>query len=114
VTSTGDIDVVSQDAGTALLTHSTLHARLQADDHAAPGLAVLPRRADRRLLLPARVGPNAADHPWQLVGTFTSDPGGLVRVTRRPTPTVIYQAKVPASSSTYLAAASPHQTVRVS
>jgi len=42
VTSTGDIDVVSQDAGTALLTHSTLHARLQADDHAAPGLAVLP------------------------------------------------------------------------
>src|SRR5437870_2023691 len=42
VTSTGDIDVVSQDAGTARLTHTTLHAGLQVDDHAAPGLAVLP------------------------------------------------------------------------
>jgi hypothetical protein len=46
VTSTGDIDVLSQDAGTATLTHATLHAGLQADDHAAPGLAVL---HDRRI-----------------------------------------------------------------
>jgi hypothetical protein len=42
VTSTGDVDVVSQDAGTAALQHTTLHAGLQADDHAAPGLVVLP------------------------------------------------------------------------
>ena len=42
VTSTGDVDVISQDAGTAVLTHTTLHAGLQADDHAAPGLEVLP------------------------------------------------------------------------
>ncbi len=41
VTSTGDIDVISQDASTATLTHTTLHPRLQADDHAAPGLVVL-------------------------------------------------------------------------
>ena len=46
VTSTGDIDVVSQDAGTAVLAHTTLHAAFQADDHAAPGLIVLP---DRRI-----------------------------------------------------------------
>ncbi len=46
VTSTGDVDVISQDAGTARLTHTTLHPRLQADDHAAPGLVVLP---DRRI-----------------------------------------------------------------
>ena len=46
VTSAGDIDVISQDAGTARLTHTTLHLRLQADDHAAPGLVVLP---DRRI-----------------------------------------------------------------
>jgi hypothetical protein len=48
VTSTGDIDVVSQDAGTATLVHATVHAGLQADDHAAPGLVVLP---DRRIAL---------------------------------------------------------------
>jgi hypothetical protein len=48
VTSVGDVDVVSQDAGTALLTHTTLHAGLQADDHASPGLAVLP---DRRIVV---------------------------------------------------------------
>lgn len=42
VTSTGDIDVVSEDAGSAALAHATLHAGLQADDHAAPGLEVLP------------------------------------------------------------------------
>ena len=42
VTSTGDIDVVSQNAGTATLVHTTLHAAFQADDHAAPGLVVLP------------------------------------------------------------------------
>lgn len=42
VTSTGDVDVVSQDAGTAKLAHTTLHADLQRDDHAAPGLEVLP------------------------------------------------------------------------
>jgi BNR repeat-containing family member len=46
VTSAGDIDMVSQDAGTAALTHTTLRAGLQADDHAAPGLVVLP---DRRI-----------------------------------------------------------------
>ena len=46
VTSAGDVDVVSQDAGTALLIHTTLHPRLQADDHAAPGLVILP---DRRI-----------------------------------------------------------------
>ncbi len=48
VTSVGDIDVVSQDAVTAALAHSTLHVALQADDHAAPGLVVLP---DRRIAL---------------------------------------------------------------
>lgn len=42
VTSTGDIDVISQDNGTAALTHSVLHVGLAADDHAAPGLEVLP------------------------------------------------------------------------
>jgi hypothetical protein len=42
VTSTGDIDVVSIDSGTAALTHATMHPRFQADDHAAPGLEVLP------------------------------------------------------------------------
>jgi hypothetical protein len=42
VTSTGDIDVIAQDAHTALLTHSVLHPAFQADDHAAPGLVVLP------------------------------------------------------------------------
>jgi protocatechuate 3,4-dioxygenase beta subunit len=42
VTSTGDVDVVSEDAGTAKLAHTTLHAGLQRDDHAAPGLEVLP------------------------------------------------------------------------
>ena len=42
VTSTGDIDVVSQDAATAVLTHTTLHPQFQADDHAAPGIVVLP------------------------------------------------------------------------
>jgi hypothetical protein len=42
VTSTGDIDVVSLDNGTAALTHTTLHPKFQADDHAAPGLEVLP------------------------------------------------------------------------
>ncbi len=42
VTSAGDVDIVSQDAGTAVLAHTTLHAGLQADDHAAPGLAILP------------------------------------------------------------------------
>jgi hypothetical protein len=42
VTSTGDIDVVSEDTGSALLAHTTLHAGLQQDDHAAPGLEVLP------------------------------------------------------------------------
>src|SRR5664279_6201457 len=42
VTSVGDIDVVSQDAGTAALAHSTLHVALQADDHDAPGLVALP------------------------------------------------------------------------
>lgn len=41
VTSTGDIDVVSLDTGTAALTHTTLHPKFQADDHAAPGLEVL-------------------------------------------------------------------------
>lgn len=42
VTSRGDIDIISQDNGTAALTHTTLHPRLIADDHAAPGLVVLP------------------------------------------------------------------------
>ena len=42
VSSTGDIDVVSQDAGTATLVQTTLHAHFDADDHAAPGLVVLP------------------------------------------------------------------------
>ncbi len=42
VTSRGDIDVAAQDAGTALVTRTTLHPLLQADDHAAPGLSVLP------------------------------------------------------------------------
>lgn len=42
VTAEGDIDVVSQDNGTAALTHSILHVGLAADDHAAPGLEVLP------------------------------------------------------------------------
>jgi protocatechuate 3,4-dioxygenase beta subunit len=42
VTSTGDVDVVSEDAGSATLAHTTLHAGFQRDDHAAPGLEVLP------------------------------------------------------------------------
>ncbi len=42
VTSKGDIDIASQDAGTALIARTTLHPLLQADDHAAPGLSVLP------------------------------------------------------------------------
>ncbi|MDT4962728.1 MAG: hypothetical protein QOF87_2375 [Pseudonocardiales bacterium] len=42
VNSVGDVDVVSQEAGTAALAHTTLHAGLQADDHAAPGIVVLP------------------------------------------------------------------------
>jgi putative BNR repeat neuraminidase len=42
VTSRGDIDIAAQDAGTALITRTTLHPLLQADDHAAPGLSVLP------------------------------------------------------------------------
>jgi hypothetical protein len=42
VTSAGDVDVVSQDAGTATLVQTTLHAHFDADDHAAPGLVVLP------------------------------------------------------------------------
>ena len=42
VTSTGDIEVVSQDNGTAALAQATLHVALNADDHAAPGLEVLP------------------------------------------------------------------------
>jgi hypothetical protein len=42
VTSRGDIDVASQDALTSKLTRTTLHPLLQADDHAAPGLSVLP------------------------------------------------------------------------
>jgi hypothetical protein len=46
VNSVGDVDVVSQEAGTAALAHTTLHAGLQADDHAAPGIVVLP---DRRI-----------------------------------------------------------------
>ena len=46
VTSSGDVDIVSQDAHTALLVHTTLHSHFQADDHAAPGLVVLP---DRRI-----------------------------------------------------------------
>ena len=42
VTSAGDVRVVSQDAGTAELHATTLHAALQTDDHAAPGLLVEP------------------------------------------------------------------------
>ncbi len=42
VTSTGDVDVVSEETGSATLQHTTLHAGLQRDDHAAPGLEVLP------------------------------------------------------------------------
>jgi hypothetical protein len=42
VTSAGDIDVLSQDAGTAQLTQTVLHPAFQADDHAAPGLLALP------------------------------------------------------------------------
>ena len=42
VDSAGDIDIVSQDARTARLVHNRLHATLQYDDHAAPGLAILP------------------------------------------------------------------------
>ena len=42
VNSHGDIEIVSQDTGTSLLTHTTLHAGLQVDDHAAPGLVVVP------------------------------------------------------------------------
>ena len=42
VDSHGDIDIVSQDAGTSRLVHTTLHAGLQVDDHAAPGLVVVP------------------------------------------------------------------------
>src|SRR5579875_4024013 len=40
VTAEGDIDVVSQDDGSAALTHSILHFGLAPDDHAAPGLEV--------------------------------------------------------------------------
>ncbi|MDQ1630635.1 MAG: hypothetical protein QOC80_607 [Frankiaceae bacterium] len=42
VTSTGDIDVVSADNGTGQLVHTTLHPAFQADDHASPGIVVLP------------------------------------------------------------------------
>ena len=42
VNSHGDVEIVSQDAGTAALRHTTLHAAFQADDHAAPGLVALP------------------------------------------------------------------------
>src|SRR2546423_1257958 len=42
VTAAGDIDVISQDNGTAALTHTVLHVALDADDHAAPCLEALP------------------------------------------------------------------------
>jgi hypothetical protein len=42
VTSAGDIEVVSIDNGTGVLTHTVLHPGYQADDHAAPGIAVAP------------------------------------------------------------------------
>ena len=42
VDSAGDVDIVSQDTQTARLVHTQLHAAFQSDDHAAPGLAVLP------------------------------------------------------------------------
>ena len=44
VDSAGDIDIVSQDAHTATLVHNRLHIALNADDHAAPALAILPDR----------------------------------------------------------------------
>ena len=42
VTTKGDIDVVALDNPTGEVTQSVLHPRLVADDHAAPGLEVLP------------------------------------------------------------------------
>jgi len=44
VSSTGNIEVTSQDTGTAALAHATLHVGLQRDDHAAPALEVLPSK----------------------------------------------------------------------
>ncbi len=44
VTPSGDIDVVSQDNRSAAMAHSRLHVALASDDHAAPGLEVLPSR----------------------------------------------------------------------
>lgn len=44
VTSGGNVEVVSQDAGTGALVHTVLHADFQRDDHAAPALEVLPTK----------------------------------------------------------------------
>src|SRR3954468_3862762 len=42
VNSVGDVEVVSIDNGTGVLTQSVLHPRYQADDHAAPGIVITP------------------------------------------------------------------------
>ena len=42
VNSVGDVEVVSIDNGTGVLTQSVLHPKYQADDHAAPGIVITP------------------------------------------------------------------------
>jgi hypothetical protein len=42
VDSVGDVEVMSQDAGTAVTHKTILHPALQADDHAAPAIEILP------------------------------------------------------------------------
>ncbi len=42
VTSKGDVEIASQDARTSELAVSVIHARLQRDDHASPGVVVQP------------------------------------------------------------------------